>query len=267
MLHNPETYEFFRIREGLRSTLSHLTDPKSNSYWQQETHYWGGIKGIIDFLTEELTPWRDKKSRFIRDDALGFSEQEFIFLTNFVTEYEFLLASVSRQGRFEFELVKHPHWPQLLSLANELFSNLYKHIELDSAGVQYFRITMDSWKQNWTPGRDPQLIVALEKIVDLYAPETYPVWYPYQPLAPVFSPLQLRNHYLHPDLSPVGDYRAFAADETHSVSIYLEEEDCFFEFGLYQPTQKQIISILDQLSHLHFEFHEWNGNELRLYPR
>jgi hypothetical protein len=126
---------------------------------------------------------------------------------------------------------------------------------------------MDSWKQNWTPGRDPELIAALEKIIDLYSPETYPVWYPCQPLAPVFSPLQFRNHYLHPNRQPVGDYLAYAVDQTHSVSIYLEEEDCFFEFGLYKPTQKQITSILDRLSHLHFEFHEWIGDELRLHQR
>ncbi|MBA4292084.1 hypothetical protein C0431_03845 [bacterium] len=267
MLHNPETYEFLRIKEGLRTVLPLLKDPKSNSWWQQETNYLLGIKGIIDFLTEELTPWSDKKNRFIRDDELGFSEQELILLTNFVTAYESLLASVNQVGRFEFDLVKHPNWPDLLELASDLHTHLKRPLARDSVEVHYFRITLDSWNDKWTPGRDPELLEALEKIIDLYNPETYPVWYPRQPIAPVLSPLQLRNHYLDPDRQPDEDYLAFADDESHSVSIYLEEADCFFEFGLYQPTQNQIISLLNQLSHLHFEFHEWIGHDLRPYSQ
>jgi hypothetical protein len=268
MKHNPETYRRLELREGLRWALGEITCEKFQGWWQTENAYLR-LEPWVHFLRVNFLPWEQKRSDVFLEDELAVKENEKQAFLDFIQIFESLIEEHEPTDRYEFALVKDPEWGNFIIKANAYRAILEQNFENRAHGdVRCFRITVGYSTDLWTPGRNRDYLRAIDLIFNLYDSATYPVWYPSTPNSnlPVRSLSEVRAYITNPDREPSSSYFAYAADESHSVSIGLEEADGFVEFDLFDSEVHRLLQFLESLDIPRYEIHQWvDGGNLVPY--
>lgn len=264
MLHNPETYGLLDARSFLKRGLENIADPDKYE-WHVSKKGLGNIVWGGKFLSHVLLPWDQKWAHYAsKNGYLAVRENEKAVLNKLGALFVEFMQAYPRENRFRLRMTRHPMWQEFVGLAQELRASMIED-ELDSA--YYEKTTLFFVEAKWGNSANCKNYEAIcDRVLALFPPEEYPVWYPETNRTWCDSDDQPQSHeeFKKWVIDPEGHWfygnYAFHRDQTHSVYMSGERLDNYLFFRIANRDLGRIDEFRNEIAGLFTNFEQYDSD-------